>query len=77
MTDILVRVVDAYVFRKIEGDIRFLILKSKSSPIISKKIAAENPILWLPLTKVSVLTNTGPRNEVSFPEVANRPKPLL
>ena len=40
-------------------------------------MAAENPILWLPLTKVSVPTNTGPRNEVSFPEVANRPKPLL
>jgi hypothetical protein len=40
-------------------------------------MAAENPILWFPLTKVSVLTNAGPRNEVNFPEVANRPKPLL
>ena len=52
-------------------------MNSKISPIISKKIAAENPILWLPLRKVSVLTNTGPRNEVNFPEVANKPKPLL
>ena len=33
MTDILVRVVDAYVFRKIEGDIRFLILKRAETKI--------------------------------------------
>ena len=33
MADILVRVVDAYVFRKIEGDIRFLILKRAETKI--------------------------------------------
>ena len=39
-------------------------------------IAAENPILWLDVKNVTVLTNKGPRNEVSFPEVANKPNPL-
>ena len=33
MADILVRVVDAYVYRKIEGDIRFLILKRAETKI--------------------------------------------
>ena len=39
-------------------------------------MAAEKPILWLAVRKVTVLTNKGPRNEVSFPEVANKPNPL-
>ena len=39
-------------------------------------IAAENPILWLAVKKVTVLTNKGPRKEVNFPEVANKPNPF-
>ena len=39
-------------------------------------IAEENPILWLAVKKVTVLTNKGPRKEVNFPEVANNPNPF-
>ena len=39
-------------------------------------IAAENPILWLSVKKVTVLTNKGPKKDVNFPEVANKPNPL-
>ena len=39
-------------------------------------MAAEKPSLWLAVRKVTVLTNKGPKKEVSFPEVANNPNPL-
>ena len=39
-------------------------------------MAAENPSLWLAVKKVTVLTNKGPKKEVSFPEVANNPNPF-
>ena len=39
-------------------------------------IAAENPILWLAVKKVTVLTNKGPTNDVNLPDVANKPNPL-
>ena len=39
-------------------------------------MAAENPILWLSVKKVTVLTNKGPKKEVNLPEVANKPNPL-
>ena len=39
-------------------------------------IAAENPILWLAVKKVTVLTNKGPIKDVNLPEVANKPNPL-
>ena len=39
-------------------------------------MAAEKPSLWLAVKKVTVLTNKGPKKEVSLPEVANKPNPL-
>ena len=39
-------------------------------------IAAENPILWLAVKKVTVLTNKGPTKDVNLPDVANKPNPL-
>ena len=39
-------------------------------------MAAENPIRWLPVKKVTVLTNKGPMKDVNLPEVANKPNPL-
>ena len=39
-------------------------------------IAAENPILWLFVKKVIVLTNKGPIKDVNLPDVANKPNPL-
>ena len=39
-------------------------------------MAAENPILWLSVKKVTVLTNKGPKKDVNFPDVANKPNPL-
>ena len=39
-------------------------------------MAAENPILWLLVKNVTVLTNKGPKKDVNLPEVANKPKAL-
>ena len=39
-------------------------------------MAAENPILWLLVKNVTVLTNKGPKKDVNLPEVANKPNPL-
>ena len=39
-------------------------------------MAAENPSLWLSVKKVTVLTNKGPKKDVSLPDVANKPNPL-
>ena len=39
-------------------------------------MAAENPILWLAVKKVTVLTNKGPIKDVNFQDVANKPNPL-
>ena len=39
-------------------------------------MAAENPILWLLVKNVTVLTNMGPKKDVNLPEVANKPNPL-
>ena len=39
-------------------------------------MAAEKPSLWLAVKKVTVLTNKGPKKEVSLPEVANKPNSL-
>jgi len=39
-------------------------------------IAAENPILWLAVKKVTVLTSRGPTKDVDLPDVANKPNPL-
>ena len=39
-------------------------------------MAAENPILWLSVKNVTVLTNKGPKKDVNFPDVANKPNPL-
>ena len=39
-------------------------------------MAAENPILWLSVKKVTVLTNKGPKKDVNLPDVANKPNPL-
>ena len=39
-------------------------------------MAAENPILWLFVKKVTVLTNKGPKKDVNLPDVANKPNPL-
>ena len=54
----------------------FLICNKIIKPIKRSIIAAENPILWLSVRKVTVLTNKGPKKEVNLPEVANKPKPL-
>ena len=39
-------------------------------------IAAENPILWLSVKKVTVPTIKGPKKDVNLPDVANKPNPL-
>ena len=39
-------------------------------------MAAEKPILWLAVRKVTVLTNSGPKKDVNLPDVANKPNPL-
>ena len=39
-------------------------------------IAAEKPILWLFVKKVTVLTIKGPKKDVNLPDVANKPNPL-
>ena len=39
-------------------------------------IAAENPILWLAVKKVTVLTNKGPKKDVNLPDMANKPNPF-
>ena len=39
-------------------------------------MAAENPILWLDVKKVTVLTSKGPKKDVNLPEVANKPNPF-
>ncbi len=54
----------------------FLIFSKIINPINSSIIAAENPILWLSVRKVIVLTNKGPKKDVSLPDVANKPNPL-
>ena len=46
------------------------------NPANSNMIAAENPILWLDVKKVTVLTNKGPKKDVNLPDVANKPNPL-
>ena len=46
------------------------------NPTNNNIIAEENPILWLFVKKVIVLTNKGPKKEVNFPDVANKPNPL-
>ena len=39
-------------------------------------MAAENPIRWLAVKKVTVPTNKGPTKDVNLPDVANKPNPL-
>ena len=53
-----------------------MILNKIINPASNSIIAAEKPILWLLVIKVTVLTNKGPKKEVSFPDVANKPNPL-
>ena len=61
----------------IRGDRNKLLSFNKiTNPDISNIIAAENPILWLSVKKVTVLTSKGPKKEVNLPDVANKPNPL-
>ena len=54
----------------------FLIFIKIINPNNNNIMAAENPILWLDVKKVTVLTSRGPKKDVNFPEVANKPNPF-
>ena len=68
-------ILQTFNFRK-SYQLIFLIISKIINPDSSNIIAAENPILWLAVKKVTVLTNKGPTKDVNLPDVANKPNPL-